>query len=263
MITESIIVLSGLGLGFGLFLAYASKKFHVKTDPRVNDVLGVLPGANCGACGYAGCAAYAEAVVLNEDVPVSLCIPGQKAVADKVGAILGRTSEVKEGKKAQLHCDGGKDECPSKYNYKGVETCKAASIVAGGPKSCSFGCIGFGDCMRACPFDAIRMGNNSLPIINKEKCTGCGKCVETCPKMIISLAPIKSKVHVRCSSKDNAKDVMKVCKVGCIGCKMCEKACPADAIHVIDNIAKIDYSKCISCGKCVTVCPRKIIERVA
>ena len=253
-----VLALGLIAAAFGYGLAYASKKFAVELHPKVDAVLKVLPGANCGACGMAGCAAFAEAVVAGK-VPVDGCIPGQKKVARKIGEILGKKVEEKEGKKAQLYCYGNKENCPDKFTYKGIKTCEGAMLVGGGQKSCSYGCLGFGDCVKVCPFDAMRMGKDGLPKINHEKCTGCGKCVKTCPKGILHLAPEKSKVHVRCSSKDPAKDVMKVCKVGCIACKQCEKACPVDAIHVIDALAVIDYAKCISCGKCVTVCPRKII----
>ena len=256
-----IVALGLMAAAFGYGLAYASKKFAVKVHPRVDAVLKVLPGANCGACGMAGCSAFAEAVVAGK-VPVDGCIPGQKKVAKKIGEILGKTVGEKGVDKTQLYCHGTKESCPNKSNYKGVETCKAATLLGGGQKSCSYGCLGFGDCVKVCPFDAMRMGKEGLPKISAEKCTACGKCVKTCPKQIIHLAPEKSKVHVRCSSKDPAPVVMKVCKVGCIACRQCEKACPVDAIHVIDNLAVIDYVKCINCGKCVQVCPRKIIEKV-
>ncbi len=260
MIAQSIIVLSGLGLAFGVFLAFASKKFHVEHDPKIDEVLNVLPGANCGACGYAGCQAYAEAVVMNKDVPVDLCVPGQKAVADKVAQILGRTaSEKKLQLVAQLKCNGSKELTTNKFNYDGIKTCKAAALVQGGPKSCSYGCIGFGDCVKACKFDALKMGPNGLPIVDKEKCVACGACVKACPKGLFKLVPKDKHVHVLCSSKDKAAVVIKACKVGCTGCKLCEKNCPADAIHVNDNLAEIDYTKCTECGKCVEVCPRKII----
>ncbi|MBU0627604.1 MAG: Fe-S cluster domain-containing protein [Nanoarchaeota archaeon] len=260
MIGESIIVLAGLGFGFGIFLAFASKKFHVKHDPKIDEVISVLPGANCGACGYAGCAAYAEAVVLNKEVPVDLCIPGQKAVADKVAQLLGREAGGKKTKLvAQLKCNGGKNEAGEKYKYNGVETCRSAAILSGGPKSCSYGCIGFGDCVNVCKFNALKMGANGLPVVDKAECVACGACVKACPKGLFKLVPHENKVHVLCSSKDLGKVVIKVCKVGCIACMLCVKACKFDAIHVVDNIAEIDYSKCTECGACVTACPRKII----
>ena len=260
MIIQSIIVLGTLGLGFGVFLAFASKKFHVKHGPKIDEVLNVLPGANCGACGYAGCAAYAEAVVANKDVPVDLCVPGQSAVAEKVAKALGREAgEKKIQLVAQLKCNGGKEETNNKFEYKGIESCKAANLISGGPKSCSYGCIGYGDCVKACKFGALKIGDRGIPVVDREKCVGCGACVKECPKGLFKLVPKEKKVHVLCSSKDATKDTIKACKVGCIACKACERACPVDAIHVNDNIAEIDYSKCIMCGKCVSACPRHII----
>ncbi|MBU0614564.1 MAG: Fe-S cluster domain-containing protein, partial [Nanoarchaeota archaeon] len=258
-IIPSIAVLGGFGLAFGLFLGFASKKFKVKEDPNVRKIQDVLPGINCGACGYAGCSAYAEAVVNNKEVPINLCVPGKEAVAKKIGEILCREcASVREARVARLHCAGGKQEVKNKYKYDGIKTCKSASALQGGPKDCSFGCIGFGDCVAACPFDAIHMGDNGLPVVDEKKCVACGKCVAACPKRLFELVPKKSKVHVLCSSKDKAPQVIKSCKVGCIACKRCETVCPVEgkAIHVIDNLAVMDYSKCISCGKCAEVCPR-------
>jgi RnfABCDGE-type electron transport complex B subunit len=262
MITESIIVLGSLGLAFGIFLAFASKKFHVDVNPHVDKVTDALPSINCGACGYAGCSAYAEAVVANKEVPIDLCIPGQKEVADKIANILERDSTGEKIKLvAQLKCNGGKAEATDKFEYKGIKTCKAASLINNGPKSCSHGCIGYGDCIPVCPVGAISMRDNKLPIVDKEKCIGCGKCVKACPKILYKLVPKDKKIHVLCSSKEIVKDVISACKIGCIACKACERACPIpdSAIHVNDNIAEIDYSKCVMCGKCVSACPRKII----
>jgi len=260
MIAESIILLSLLGLVFGIFLAIVSKKFEVKRNQKVEEVLSALPGINCGACGYAGCAAYAEAVVANKGVPANLCVPGQKSVADKVASILGRESkEMGAQKVALLHCAGGKKETSDKFEYNGIETCKAASLIANGPKSCSYGCIGFGDCVKACTFGALSMGSNGLPVVGDEKCVACGVCVKTCPKHLFELVPKEKKIHVLCSSNNPGKTVIKVCKVGCIACSLCVKSCKFDAIHVADNLAKIDYSKCTQCGECVKACPRKII----
>lgn len=260
MIAESIITLGVMGLAFGVFLAFAAKKFHVEHNPKIDEVLNALAGSNCGACGYAGCQGYAEAVVNNKDVPVDLCVAGQKAVAEKVAQILGRELTDKKVKMvAQLKCAGDKEKTSEKFRYEGVMTCKAANLTAGGPKSCSYGCIGFGDCVKACKFNALKMGENGLPIVDKEKCVACAACVKACPKNLFKLVPKDKKVHVLCSSKDLGKDVVKACKVGCIACKACEKACNFDAIHVKDNLAEIEYSKCTQCAACVKACPRKII----
>jgi len=261
MIIQSITVVGGLALAFGLGLAVAAKKFAVKVDERVSKVREVLPGVNCGACGAAGCDAFADGVVEGK-FPVDGCIPGQKAVADKISSIMGSEAGAeKEKTVAQLHCNGNNEHCKPKFDYKGIKTCKAASLIQSGYKSCSYACLGFGDCDIVCPVDAITMQSNGLPKLNKNKCIACGKCVAECPKNLYDLVPLKSKVHVLCSSKDINKVTMKSCKVGCIACKLCEKACPLPdkAITVNDNLATIDYSKCVSCGKCVDVCPRKII----
>ncbi len=260
MLLEAILAMGLLALIFAVGLAVASKKFKVKKDPRVDEVLNVLPGTNCGACGYASCKAYAEAVATNKDVPVDLCVPGQEEVAEKVAKIVEReVGEKKVELVAQLKCAGGKEEAKTKYSYKGVKTCKAASLLSKGPKACSYGCIGFGDCVNVCEFNALSMGSNGLPVVDKEKCTACAACVKECPKNLFKLVPKDKKVHVLCNSKDTGRIVTRFCKVGCTAYKLCEKSCPADAIHVKNNLAEIDYSKCTMCGKCVSVCPTKVI----
>jgi len=260
MIIQSILVLAGLGLAFGLFLAFASKKFAVEKDPKIEEVLNALPGTNCGACGYAGCQAYAEAVVKNKDVPVDLCVPGQKAVAEKVAMILCRECNYDKIKLiAKLKCNGGKEQTSNRFNYDGIKTCKTASLLPTSQKSCPYGCLGYGDCVKACKFNALKMGKNNLPVIDKNKCTGCTACIKECPKNLFRLVPKDKKIHVLCSSRDKAKDTIKSCKIGCIACKACERACPADAVHIKDNLAEINYTKCTECGACVKACPRKII----
>lgn len=260
MIMQSVLVVAGLSLAFGLGLAYFARKFYTHSDPRVNRVRKVLPGVNCGACGLAGCDAFAEAVAEGK-APVDGCVPGQKEVADKIAKILGKETTLEKKKMvAQLHCNGTIENCGSKFYYKGAETCKAASLLLGGFRNCSYACLQFGDCVEACPFGAIKMKENGLPEVDKEKCVGCGTCVAACPKGLYELVPEAKKVHVLCSSKDLNKVVVKACRVGCIACRACEKACPADAIHVEDHLAVIDYSKCINCAKCVSACPRKIIK---
>lgn len=248
-----------MGIIAGFVLAYASKKFAVKEDLKVKEIEKILPGMNCGACGYASCHAYAAAVAAGK-AELNLCKPGADKVAKEIGKIMGKEVEAKEPQVAQRYCNGGKKEAKLKFDYDGIKTCKAASLVNNGFKECSYSCLGLGDCSRICPANAITMDENALPQINKEKCISCEECVKECPRNVLHMAPKKAMVHVRCSSHDPGKVVTKVCTVGCSACKLCEKACTFDAIHVIDNLAVIDYSKCESCGKCVEVCPRKIIE---
>lgn len=257
MIIESVVGLGILAIIFALLIAYVSKKFHVEVDPKIDEVTKALPNFNCGACGFANCEAFAEAVV-NGKAPVDGCIVGAQETADKVAEIMGKEASKVEKKVAKVLCEGNSNNCGLKFDYKGIKTCKASSLVSQGPKNCSYGCIGYGDCFNACNYDAIRI-KDGIAVIDKNKCIGDGACVPACPKSIIEMIPKKNRIHVFCSSKDNAKDSAKRCKVSCIACRLCEKACNFDAIHVNDNLAKIDYSKCTECGACVKACPRKII----
>jgi len=256
----SVLVIGGMGLVLGIILAYFSKKFEVKDNPKVAELEEKLPGLNCGGCGFASCNAYANAIVEGK-AELNLCKPGGKKVMEIISSIMGKESTGVESKVAQRYCNGGINESKLKFDYKGIKNCKQASILNNGFKKCTFSCLGFGDCSIVCPVDAIQMDSNNLPQINKETCIGCEKCVTECPRNVLHMAPKKSKVHVRCSSTNPTKIVVKVCTVGCIACRKCENECPFDAIHVIDNLAIIDYEKCVSCGKCVLVCPRKIIEK--
>ena len=197
-----VLVMTGVGLIFGLILAFANKAFAIEVNPLIEIVEEALPKGQCGACGYAGCAAYAEAVVLDPDVPPNLCIPGKKPVADEVAEITGKKSAEVEPQVAQIRCNSGIAESTKKYNYVGIEDCIAASLVQGGPKGCQYGCMGFGTCAANCPFDALSMGENGLPIVDQKKCTGCGKCASVCPKHVIAMAPIGEPVSVLCNSKD-------------------------------------------------------------
>jgi Na+-translocating ferredoxin:NAD+ oxidoreductase RNF subunit RnfB len=255
----SILSMGGIGAILALGLGLASKKFHVEVDERIQQVEEVLPGANCGACGYAGCSSFAEAVI-NGEAEITGCPVGGEVVAEKIAEILGVEGDTNETVKAQLLCGGGIKETKKFSEYSGIQTCKAAESINGETKSCQYSCMGFGDCMEVCPFDAIEMSENGLPIIDKEKCTGCGKCVVACPKNIITLAPEDKLNHIRCSSHDPGKVVSKICEVGCIGCSLCVKACPVDAITMEDNLAVIDYDKCINCGICYEKCPTGTIE---
>jgi len=255
-----LVVLAALGIIFGIALAIVAARFVVKVDPKVEQVRETLPGANCGACGFAGCMGYAEAVVGNPDVAVSMCAPGKSAVAGKIADITGKKAEKVDPKIARVFCQGGTSLSQRKFIYTGVQDCTAAVLAAGGDKSCEYGCLGYATCMRACPFDAITMSADNLPQINPEKCTACGKCVAACPKQVIELGLMSKAVVISCHSRDKGIDVKKKCQVGCIACGICVRTCPVDAIKVDNNLARIDHAKCIVCGLCVKKCPTNAIR---
>jgi electron transport complex protein RnfB len=257
----SLISMGMVGSVLAAGLVYASKKFAVETDPTADEIEEVLPGANCGACGYAGCRAFAEAAA-DGKAPVDGCPVGGVTVAKLVAQILG--VEAVEGthrKVAQVLCKGGRAEAKLHAEWIGPRDCRVAQNTQNGSfKACSYGCLGLGTCVAACPFDAMYMDENGLPVVIEEKCTGCGMCVRACPRDIIVLAEEPQGVHIRCRSLALGKDVRGVCSVGCIACRRCEKECPVNAITVEDNLARIDYDKCINCRRCVAVCPMNTIE---
>lgn len=251
--------MSGLGLALGLGLGFAGKKFAVEIDERQEQIQAVLPGANCGGCGYPGCGGLATAIVKGE-AKTNSCPVGGSEVAKKIADILGVTTEKVEIKTSYVKCNGNYNNAKLKYEYSGLKDCRAAaSTPGGGDKGCTFGCLGLGTCISVCKFGALSIVNG-IAVVNKEKCTACSACVNICPKNLIELVPINSSVRIQCNSKDKGKDTKDNCTVGCIGCKRCEKVCKNDAIHVIENIAKIDYSKCINCKECVEVCTPKVIN---
>ncbi len=255
----SFIELGLLALLFGAFLGFAAKKFAVEVDERVEQVEAVLPNANCGACGMPGCSAYARDVVAGK-APVNACIPGGPAVSAAICRILGAEAQVSVKTIARLKCRGGNNRAKDKFQYDGILDCRAAVLVADGPKMCPNGCIGLGTCAEVCLFDAITMGEDGLPIISPEECTGCGACVKACPKKVLELIPAKNQVWVACNNKLPGKFVKEACETGCIACRLCEKNCPVSAIIFEDNLARIDYSKCNNCQICVVVCPTGTIH---
>jgi len=256
-IIGALLELAFFGLLFGIGLGIASKKFAVEVDPRVERVMNVLPNANCGACGYPGCSGFARGVVAGE-ASISGCIPGGGECTDAIAEILGVSAESAEPVVAVCACNGG-SRSKDKFIYEGIADCRAAKLVAGGHKMCPFSCIGFGTCVEACPFDAIYMGDDGLPIVDFEKCTGCGICVKICPNGVMKLVLKSQSIFVACNSMNKGPFVKKVCGSGCIGCMLCQRNCPENAISVEDNLAEIDSEKCTACGVCISVCPTNTI----
>ena len=262
MVTGIIIaaaVVGILGILIGIFLGIASEKFKVEVDEKEILVRNELPGNNCGGCGYAGCDALAKAIAAGQ-AEVGACPVGGASTAEKIGAIMGVAGGTAEKKVAFVKCKGTCDKTKVQYNYYGVDDCKKVSVVPGaGEKACTYGCMGYCSCVKACAFDAIHVVDG-VAVVDKEKCVACGKCVSSCPNHLIELVPYKAEHLVQCSSHDKGKDVKSVCESGCIGCTLCTKQCEFDAIHMEDNLAVIDYEKCTNCGKCAEKCPVKVIQ---
>jgi len=261
LVLKAVAALSGIGLLAAVLLSTASRKFHVDVDPRIEAILDALPGSNCGACGNPSCFVAAEAIAAGSK-PVNSCVAGGKSVADAVAAAAGAAVCEFVPVISARHCGGG-TRAVRVYDYSGARTCAAADRMAGGPLACVAGCIGFGDCVVACPFDAMDLDARGLPVIDPVKCTGCGICVQTCPRGHIGLLELvtdQAPIVVRCNAHDRPKDRKANCSACCIACKKCERECPADAIHVEDLLAVVDYEKCTGCGTCVRVCPQSCID---
>jgi Na+-translocating ferredoxin:NAD+ oxidoreductase subunit B len=254
VILTAIVLLGVMGLLLGLGLAFSDRWLAVQVDPRVIAVRAALPGTNCGACGFPGCDGAAAAVVEGA-APVTVCVAGGQSAADAVAAVMGVAARVVEKKVALVFCQGGEGRGVVKYRYAGVEDCRAAVLVAGGPKACSYACVGLGNCTRVCPYGAIVMGPDGIPVVEPAKCTGCGLCVAECPKKVIGLVPDASRYHIRCSSHDKGPAVKKVCSVGCIACTLCVKHCPSQAIAIQNFLAVMDYQLCTHAGVCRQKCP--------
>ena len=259
-IALAVAILGGLAIVFGLILAFAAKIFEVEVDPRLPQIQAALAGANCGGCGYPGCAGCAEAMLAGK-APVTACAPAGAEGAAKIAAILGMEAPTGEKMVAHVMCNGGCN-AQKNFEYRGVKDCLAATKVCGGDAlACKYGCFGFGSCVAACQFDAIHVVDG-VAVVDKEKCTNCGACREACPRKLITEVPYKQKVFVNCSNKDKGPAVAKVCANSCIACGMCERTCKFDAIHVIDNVAVIDYDKCKNCTMCAKACPKNAIEPI-
>jgi Na+-translocating ferredoxin:NAD+ oxidoreductase RNF subunit RnfB len=254
-----VLLVCVVGIVAGIMLTVAAKIMYVPVDERVSACADALPGANCGGCGFAGCSDYAGAVV--EGAELTLCPVGGADVVAKLGAIMGVEVSAGDGQYAIVKCGGYDNKTSKILEYKGVPTCKAAKSLYGGPGACKHGCIGFGDCVRSCKFDAIGIVNG-VAWVDRENCVGCGACSKTCPNDLIAMVPKKNTVYVACSSTDKGAATRKQCDAGCIGCKKCEKACKFEAIKVVDNHAVIDAEKCKNCGLCVKECPTSAILKL-
>ncbi len=253
-----ILLFAGIGLLAGILLTAASVFFAVESDPRVQQITEALPGANCGSCGFAGCADYAEAIAQGRAAP-NLCKPGGTPAAEKIGQILGKKVEAAAPEVMTIHCNGSCGAAKLLYDYAGTPTCAAANTYYSGKLQCSYGCLGFGDCAAVCDENAICIRDGIAHII-EARCHACGKCARACPNGLLSLRPAGNPVRVACASKDNGKLTKLACSNGCIGCRICEKKCPNGAISVQDFHAVIDYEKCTGCGICAESCPVKAIH---
>jgi electron transport complex protein RnfB len=256
-----------LGVFFGLTLAAIAMRFQVPVNPLVERVREALPSANCGACGYAGCQAYAEALVEKGDVPVNLCAPGRGPVAKALAQLTGKDMGAVVDRIVIMRCMGTSAFARQEAIYSGVETCAAASLVFGGPKACKNGCLGLADCVRACPFDALSIGREGIAVVDHAKCTGCGICVPVCPKDLFQLYPRDHRVQLSCVARDKQSIVRATCMVGCILCRKCVSKCPAGAIEWDGRTIVIDHAKCVAYGPscneaCVDICPSLILHRI-
>lgn len=253
----AVLGLGQIGLVAAIALGWASKKFAVEVDARELEVNEVLPGVNCGACGYPGCAGYAAAIISGQ-APITLCPPGGNEVVEQLAHIMGLEAQASETQIAVVLCQGDNQKTTQKYRYLGLHDCNAANKIAGGPKECPGGCLGLESCVQACPFHAINMTNDGLAVVDRQRCTGCGRCVAVCPRHVIRLTPATATIHVLCNSHDKGGAVRKYCETGCIGCNICMKTVP-EAFTIDQFLATVDYNNSADAAMAVEKCPTQCI----
>ncbi len=252
------LILFSMALVFGFILVFASKKLAVMEDETVIKVQALLSGANCGACGYPGCAGFAVALVEGK-VDLSSCTSTSLHNKEEIAKLIGGEVVAMDKNIVICACCGG-NRCQDKYEYQGYGNCLSVELLAGGRKACPTGCIGMGSCVDVCAFHAIEVNELGFSEVNHDKCTVCGQCVKICPKNVLKILPYYAKIYIACSSRERGRAVSAVCPVGCIGCGLCAKVCPEGAIIMEDNLPIIDYKKCTACGKCIEKCPTKVIK---
>ena len=266
VIVASLITLGVIGLVAAIVLYFVAQKFKVEEDPRIDEVESVLPGANCGGCGFPGCHGFADACVKSPSLDGKLCPVGGQPVMSKIATILGMSVADAKPKVAVVRCNGSCANRPKKNFFDGAKSCRISNQLYAGETGCSFGCLGYGDCVDVCKFDAIKINpDTGLPEVDDDKCTACGACAKICPKRIIELRDkgVKNRrVFVSCVNKDKGAVARKACSAACIGCGLCAKNCPFNAIKVENNLAYIDFNLCRLCRKCVAVCPTGAIHDV-
>jgi Na+-translocating ferredoxin:NAD+ oxidoreductase RNF subunit RnfB len=253
-----VLIVTLVGLLAGLILAVFSHFFEVQEDERTKAILEILPGANCAGCGFVGCEEYAKQLTEGK-AKSNLCAPGGAKTAAIISKLLGIEVEGVESKIAYVRCQGSRNEDRNKLIYEGVQSCSGVSMYYGGTDYCTYGCVGYGDCVAVCRFGAIAI-RDGLAIVNQDKCTGCGTCITACPKGIIALTLKDKRARLLCNNKDKGGITKSICAEGCLGCSKCVRVCDSKAITVVDNMAIIDNSLCTACGKCVEVCPEKVIK---
>ena len=260
---EAISVLAVMGIIFGLVLTIAAKKFEIKTDPNLDAIKNLLPGANCGACGFPGCSSLAEAI-FTKDIPASKCLVAKNDAITAINDILGKKADIIIAKFPYLKCQHAPAKAEKTYKYNGLSDCSLVLTLFKGNRICKYSCFGMGSCVKACPFQAISIAENGFPQIDVNLCTGCGICVEACPQSILELSSENQTSHIKCNNLDRGKQALDVCETSCVSCGICIKKCPEEAISMktyknSGTLPKIDETKCTQCNICIQVCPRKCI----